>query len=287
MNDVLLNNVLNKIETNNRLLFVWSGKNVPENFQSIIERFQSKIGPDVKLNVEHLERLNLSNYEPSTFDCIVSNLLSVDGAENDSDTLAKYLKLLKPKGFLIAFDKLTVNNLEIELKLNGYLNLHREQSDSVQYFYAEKPNFEVGQTRKLKFASKVVEQQQQKQPQQQQKMWQFSADDVQEDDLINTDDLLDELDLKKPVQLDNFDCGTSKEGKKKACKNCSCGLAEELENEALDKQNKNVQSSNFKSACGSCYLGDAFRCASCPYLGMPAFKPGEKVQLNDFNKADI
>ena len=95
-------------------------------------------------------------------------------------------------------------------------------------------------------------------------------------ELENPDDLLSEEDFAKPDPSSLRVCGTT--GQRKACKDCVCGLAEELDAEAAQQAKKNV---DFKPSCGSCYLGDAFRCASCPYLGMPAFKPGEKVKLTD------
>ena len=40
-----------------------------------------------------------------------------------------------------------------------------------------------------------------------------------------------------------------------------------------------LETGKVQSACGKCYLGDAFRCATCPYKGLPAFEAGDKVVL--------
>ncbi|KAL1128862.1 hypothetical protein AAG570_013396 [Ranatra chinensis] len=156
---------------------------------------------------------------------------------------------------------LTLTDQEIE-KIREVLKLGETNFKLVQY-EGKKPNFEIGSSAKIKLPV----------PQSVANVWKL--DGTVDDELIDSDLLLDENDLKKPDPSSLKVCGTT--GKRKACKNCSCGLAEELAAEKGDGEKK--QEPAQKSSCGNCYLGDAFRCAGCPYLGMPAFKPGEKVSL--------
>lgn len=74
--------------------------------------------------------------------------------------------------------------------------------------------------------------------------------------------------------------------KPKACANCSCGRSELEDEHGTEKAKEMLETGQVRSACGNCSLGDAFRCASCPYKGTPAFQPGDKVELkNEENDA--
>lgn len=107
------------------------------------------------------------------------------------------------------------------------------------------------------------------------------------DNIDDDDDIIDEEGLLNDNSMGNYlappsapsrqrGADTDDCGGRKPCDDCTCGRAER---EAGDKQKAPPSSS-----CGKCGLGDAFRCASCPYLGKPAFKPGEEhlvLELSD------
>ncbi|KAI9652649.1 MAG: electron carrier [Alyxoria varia] len=158
--------------------------------------------------------------------------------------------------------------------------------------------------------------------------------DLDDGDLIDEDELLTEEDKTRKV-VPPPECQPTAPGKKRrrACKDCTCGLAAKIAAEdtakraAADETLKSLHATNAASpnggavsmaksdaaggpnaapraqkgekyvldvddlaevdftvpgkvgSCGNCALGDAFRCDGCPYVGMPAFKPGEEVRL--------
>ncbi|KAG0656736.1 electron carrier [Maudiozyma exigua] len=122
-------------------------------------------------------------------------------------------------------------------------------------------------------------------------------EDMEDDDSIEEDNLISEKGQNNVITM--ITCGKTKTSRKKACKDCSCGIKEEEEQEIdniRSQQEKVVQFTEDElteidftiegkkvGGCGSCSLGDAFRCSGCPYLGLPAFKPGEKINLTSIS----
>jgi len=101
----------------------------------------------------------------------------------------------------------------------------------------------------------------------------ISLDDGDED-MIDEDALLSD-DLLAPPPAMGARTATDDCSGRKPCDDCTCGRADA--EKAASGETQQAPS----SSCGKCNLGDAFRCASCPYLGKPAFKAGEEHLVLD------
>jgi len=266
--------------------------------------------------VENVHRLELANHPKSSFGNVCSGTLPPYTVQHQLDLLGQIADLAKPGakveivqvvakiGANETADLVTGSKLASDMKLAGLtaveeavaIDLSNDQETvkeisehfnlnvddfKVVSISCKKPNFETGSSQPLSFAKKILEKKKEKEEQakktsaaEKKAVWNLDDFDQDDDvDFVDPDTLIDEEDLKKPDAASLRVCGTT--GKRKACKDCSCGLAEEL------ADGKEPVTKSVNSSCGSCYLGDAFRCASCPYLGMPAFKPGEKIQLSE------
>uniref|UniRef100_A0A1W7RJB1 Anamorsin n=1 Tax=Agkistrodon contortrix contortrix TaxID=8713 RepID=A0A1W7RJB1_AGKCO len=284
----------------------------PEALQKFVQDVQAIIGTESHISVENINQLLYSSHKESSFDVVLSGLVPGSLTQHSTEVLAEIARIVKPGGRVLLKEAVTtetgneklktVSKLQTIATLSGLVEVKELQKDALSseqiqaiqkhldlqcneilavQLQGKKPNFEIGSASQLKLSTvkKSTTEKPRVDPTAA-KLWTLSANDMDDEDvdLLDSDELLVPEDLKKPDPA-SLKAPTCKEsGKRKACKNCTCGLAEELEQEKRSAQPK--------SACGNCYLGDAFRCASCPYRGMPAFKPGEKILLSENNLQD-
>uniref|UniRef100_A0A8C3RVX3 Anamorsin n=1 Tax=Chelydra serpentina TaxID=8475 RepID=A0A8C3RVX3_CHESE len=303
------------ISAGQRVAVIWDSSSPVEGLKNLVAKIQALVGPESRVSVENIDQLSRSAHAASSFDVVLSGMVPGSVTLHSVEVLAEIARILKPGGRVLLKEPVaaqigdnnrirTAARLPTALTLSGLVEVKElqkepltpEETQSVQELLSyhgndllsvqmegKKPNFEVGSSSQLKlsFAKKSASSGKPAVDPAAAKLWTLSANDMDDEgmDLLDSDELLDSEDLKKPDPSSLKAPSCKESGKKKACKNCTCGLAEDLEQEKKESPQP-------KSACGNCYLGDAFRCASCPYMGMPAFKPGEKILLAENNLHD-
>ncbi|KAL6777983.1 hypothetical protein ACKKBG_A16465 [Auxenochlorella protothecoides x Auxenochlorella symbiontica] len=203
----------------------------------------------------------------SAFDTVVS-VASTSG-EHSLAYLGRLALCLRPGGALVVSEPgASPAGLQKNLTLAGLGTASAGPLDSV---VSSKPAWETGARAAISLRKKPA-------AVQAAPAWKLSVDD-EDDDIIDDEQLLTAEDLVRPAPA-AAGCGPAVS---KACKNCTCGRAEATEPVKLTK----AMLEKPTSGCGSCALGDAYRCGGCPYRGLPAFELGKKIELpSDFLVTD-
>jgi anamorsin len=149
--------------------------------------------------------------------------------------------------------------VQMRMALVGLLNVRQLESDPTA-LVGDVPNHALGAKTTLADAWKAAAQAAQ------------SGEALSNGELVDEDELLARDGIAPGAAVDGKGCAVDESGKRKPCKDCSCGLADADADAAMPVKKAG-------DGCGSCALGDAFRCAACPYLGLPPFQPGERVEL--------
>lgn len=276
-------------------------------YQALISDLQSSRQVDRQL----LDRLvdNATTLEPSSYDSVHITLAPSDYqglTQKLPQLLSQLLTGLTPLGTLHLINLTSaVRTLPSELTLAGFNVLSALPDEGT--IIAQKPQHVASTSVPLKSRQPgALLNRKKTDPAKKQALWALSSPSTPKIDpeaLLTAEDKTRLTPACEPVR-------SSAPRRKKACKSCSCGLAELEEEErklgkvvlldgSQDGTAKEVSQDEKErliiaakaapkatSSCGSCFLGDAFRCAGCPYLGLPAFKPGEKVEI-DFGMDDF
>eukprot|EP00195_Chlamydomonas_chlamydogama_P011086 CAMPEP_0202891282 /NCGR_PEP_ID=MMETSP1392-20130828/1381_1 /ASSEMBLY_ACC=CAM_ASM_000868 /TAXON_ID=225041 /ORGANISM="Chlamydomonas chlamydogama, Strain SAG 11-48b" /LENGTH=268 /DNA_ID=CAMNT_0049574985 /DNA_START=29 /DNA_END=835 /DNA_ORIENTATION=+ len=193
------------------------------------------------------------------------------------EVLGSVAKIVAPGARIYVADSVSLQDaskvaaLQKELLLSGFADSQLVSVSGTHLLLAKKPEWDLGAKSSLSLKRAPAAPAAAPAP----AAWSINPNDDGEegDELMDEDELLTEEDKAAGPKADDCEVGASG---RKACKNCSCGRAE-AEQEGVKLTQDMLD--NPASACGNCYLGDAFRCGSCPYRGLPAFQPGTKVQL--------